>query len=686
MRKRFYAELAKDTAAARAAGTNITADPPEGPWTQKLTLENMKWVFDIKIRPFTDAFRKELFVCNRCPGNSKKYSLEAVTQHYAAKHTSTLSKGNAVVYWRAEWPEESIFNPEPGSNMLPDPGRKLQHQPLADTQLPLNYNSHIGLTPGNPAVPMAEQPNGCAEQETVAAMPSYANMISTPKSSFWATMNNKRQPHQLDNEAHMFDPMADFQYSHFHAKNYPKGGYSMAPREHPFRLQVDFMAKITCSIWGQLSIARNLPASVKLRVTIHHIAKAFQQEFLVPAPLETFMEGLERNRGSMDMLQVSHLHCKACLEFTTLPFDSNEPFTFDGLVNHFYNQHGPALKTQAAPLSDWRVDMVLLPDVSLLRNLLTGLQNNKSIMRLITDAIPWALEDGRHSYDGCNAQGVGLPDDRQVSINSVPPPPPISTYANGWHQLQPTNSNAFSSARPFLQPASVVYGLPENSFLLAQSSATEVNSSLAIPARSRCDGDQIPPGASNTPYTVKHKFPTRQVIQCGTKPSPYFSNDAKLGNGHDYKQEPGFRSTPVEHSPSAHYPQSRHMPTSARQVYASASERSPSERYIVHPHYINKQLPPYPVPPFEAYELVEVRDPQGNFYIKRPIQQVRGGFYDDRQRASASSLYIDSHASERALDFQPSQQRRDYHSPLVNSTRCHPAEPPGDNEYDPRFP
>lgn len=43
VRKRFYAEVAKDEAAIRATGREPDADPPNGPYTRKLILENMKW-------------------------------------------------------------------------------------------------------------------------------------------------------------------------------------------------------------------------------------------------------------------------------------------------------------------------------------------------------------------------------------------------------------------------------------------------------------------------------------------------------------------------------------------------------------------------------------------------------------------------------------------------------------------
>ncbi|PQE33062.1 F-box domain containing protein [Rutstroemia sp. NJR-2017a WRK4] len=115
VRKRFYAEVAKDDAAVRATGREPPTDPPMGPFTRKLTLENMKWVFDTKIKPHTEQYSKELFLCNACENNFKYYGFEGVIQHFAAKHTSALSVGSIVVHWKSEWPEYPPFNPDPNA-------------------------------------------------------------------------------------------------------------------------------------------------------------------------------------------------------------------------------------------------------------------------------------------------------------------------------------------------------------------------------------------------------------------------------------------------------------------------------------------------------------------------------------------------------------------------------------------
>ena len=113
VRKRFYMEVEKEAKAARAAGQQPAIDPPQGPFTQKLSLENMKYVFDVKVKPTTGNLRKELFLCNDCDYNGKFFGFEGVIQHFAAKHTAALSVGNIVVHWRAEWPEHPPFKASP---------------------------------------------------------------------------------------------------------------------------------------------------------------------------------------------------------------------------------------------------------------------------------------------------------------------------------------------------------------------------------------------------------------------------------------------------------------------------------------------------------------------------------------------------------------------------------------------
>ena len=93
----------------------------------RLVLDHMKWIFDFKIRPITEKFRREIFLCNDCVTTKKFYGFEAVIQHFGAKHTNYFSVGNVTVHWReADWPEHPPFRPNPGKST--NKGRQVQHQ------------------------------------------------------------------------------------------------------------------------------------------------------------------------------------------------------------------------------------------------------------------------------------------------------------------------------------------------------------------------------------------------------------------------------------------------------------------------------------------------------------------------------------------------------------------------------
>ncbi|KAL9123009.1 MAG: hypothetical protein Q9187_000423, partial [Circinaria calcarea] len=157
-RRRFYDEIANQDAIRIAAGESITADSLNGPPTRKLILENMKWLFDNKIKSFTENFQKELFLCNGCDGNFKLYGFEGVIQHYAAKHTTSLSMGSVVVHWRSEWPEHPPFHPNPCAAKaayyaIPMPLSAIAHAPNSrSSQAPSIYSEYVQGTVAGPQI------------------------------------------------------------------------------------------------------------------------------------------------------------------------------------------------------------------------------------------------------------------------------------------------------------------------------------------------------------------------------------------------------------------------------------------------------------------------------------------------------------------------------------------------------
>lgn len=176
VRQRFYAALAQEDEAALAAGEPVKTDPPNGPPTRKLILENMKWLFDTKIKPLTDHFQRELFLCNGCDGNFKFYGFEGVIQHYAAKHTTTLSMGNIVVHWRSEWPEHPPFNPNPSvakTNYykIPIPAPPVQAPATRDPRGPITYGNFV--QPAETSSPTGALKDQKSQQPAVGYQHSY---------------------------------------------------------------------------------------------------------------------------------------------------------------------------------------------------------------------------------------------------------------------------------------------------------------------------------------------------------------------------------------------------------------------------------------------------------------------------------------------------------------------------------
>jgi hypothetical protein len=187
VRKRFYAELAKDEAAVRATGREPEMDPPQGPYTRKLILENMKWVFDTKVKPHTEQYRKEIFLCNACDYASKYYGFEGVIQHYAAKHTTALSVGSIVVHWKSEWPEVPPFNPDPAAVTVkpyypPTPGVTLPSYAGTGQAMPQGY-SYGGYQPAPVTGPVqTTNPSATVYQESPAPYyghPQYGDQYSS---------------------------------------------------------------------------------------------------------------------------------------------------------------------------------------------------------------------------------------------------------------------------------------------------------------------------------------------------------------------------------------------------------------------------------------------------------------------------------------------------------------------------
>ncbi|KAL8669672.1 MAG: hypothetical protein Q9168_005746 [Polycauliona sp. 1 TL-2023] len=457
VRQRFYERYPSPSGAAEhIPGHSAQNGSMNGSNPPLLFLENMKWVFDTKIKPFTEQFQRELFLCNGCDDNFKFYGFEGVIQHYAAKHTSSLSQGSIVVYWRAEWPDEPPFNPEPSLSKsayykVPSPattsysqiaqqllGSDGRYDAMAESEPNQSTNGHSvyqnttphhstqamsyhdstnqysynagygtpsstapvngiqnGFVQTHPASHAQEWPvNGASTASAQSGGPitngySYAGAFNAPEtiavSSYGAQVSYRAPaPHPPH-----FDPSRN----------------SIAQLTETYQQQMDEMAKQSRDVWFSTQGIKDLPASVRIYVVIHHMASRCSARFATVPSLAMFLDGLDNNAQMRPVRSLNGLACKTCVTQHNAshaldpqsqpPASDRKLFTLPHLLNHFRNAHLEGSEAFAnpgsgpdAPRHDWTRDMIELPEDRLVSNLVysPGMDDNK--LDLIASAFP----------------------------------------------------------------------------------------------------------------------------------------------------------------------------------------------------------------------------------------------------------------------------------------------------------
>lgn len=441
IRKRFYAEVAKEAAAARAAGKQPTVDRPQGPYTQKLTLENMKWIFDVKVKPLTERYRKEIFLCNGCDVTVRSYGFEGVIQHYAAKHTTALSIGNVVVHWRAEWPECPPFTSEPKSAKT-----LYQNQPAPVHNAQQSVPSQPYQPPlGGPAPGYAPPSWGDSHPPGSHAPNTLATSGHAAPQGYGAT------PYPSTDSFHMYPP-AQTQQSSYNGPaqpisggpyNYSYGGYqnnsqaryqSMQPSPFSaqYSSQLEDMAHMARDLWNSTANMKDTLSIVRVQVVVYHLAKRFHAKFHMPLPLSTFNDGLSNHKDMRPVRNVNGLVCRVCHQGIggyVASEEERKSWSLPQLTAHFQTKHvEPFVQMgQYGQQPEWTVDMVLLPDPAAVTNLRAAIRMDVQKYHLVNEAVPHLLEqpnipqaaaDGAPAWHNGNSQYHVVQD---VSAqNSVP--------------------------------------------------------------------------------------------------------------------------------------------------------------------------------------------------------------------------------------------------------------------------
>ncbi|KAI5284033.1 hypothetical protein KEM54_001633, partial [Ascosphaera aggregata] len=437
VRHKFYSDLADEDARLIHEGKPIKQDLPDAPPARKIILENMKYIFDTKIKPLTERFQKELFLCNGCDNNMKFFGFEGVIQHYAAKHTSELSLGSIIVHWRAEWPEKPPFHPDPDSakalfktmqqhnamryhaHPAPYPrqsfGASTTHAypasappPLITAASPVSPHDYSQATtygssaPGG--TPLMSPPTIYSPLHTQAATsagswsphhhPSFAQPPARSKGNgvLPRASGHHQQKYTAPVVAAACVPVAGT-INPRHAKLAGPGASTASLRKN----QLDDMARNARSVWNCTSGVKDMPANVRAHVLLHHVMENIEYQYATELSLELFSEGVNSHPQMKPIRNLAGLVCKACN-----PIDSDgchqvssyymrgKPrlFTLPGLLAHFQKQHVERAtgNSPSTPVMDWRYDMLLLADHATIAALAEAPGMDEEKMRLVAAA------------------------------------------------------------------------------------------------------------------------------------------------------------------------------------------------------------------------------------------------------------------------------------------------------------
>ncbi|KAF2648339.1 hypothetical protein K491DRAFT_642688 [Lophiostoma macrostomum CBS 122681] len=419
VRRRYYAECPDATTVeAQNAG-----QPGEDLAKPKLVLENMKWVYDNKLKPLTEQFRKELFLCygTGCETNTRFYGFEGVIQHFGAKHTNTFSVGNVVVAWReAEWPEDTPFHPDPisvkhghhGSN-VPGHGHSgygsyyggytragtstphvQPHLPQASPG-PYGYSGHVN-GPFNPPQVSANSYTGYDYSHTYGAtMDSYPShqAMGPPGYESHAGNNGYMTSPAMPHSAIAPPPAAQPQATIVDQLNKQHDTVESAYRNSLFDKQVSTTIEMAQDIWKQTSGIKDFPNSLRIYVLLHRVISKFHLEFNHEPSLSHFIDAFSNHEIPKALKNAMGLSCKACQDGSpqwapayASRSEERRTYTVLNLLSHFQSHHGPSTGQHAS--LDWKEDMIELPGERFISGLIHAPGMDDEKLRMIATVFP----------------------------------------------------------------------------------------------------------------------------------------------------------------------------------------------------------------------------------------------------------------------------------------------------------
>jgi hypothetical protein len=483
VRRKYHETATVENVVPQAQQRGLTDDAASKP---KLVLENMKWVYDNKIKPLTEQFRKDLFFCNGqdCESSARPYGFEGVVQHFGAKHTHAFSSGNIVVAWReAEWPEETPFNPDPlsvqpfhhglGSSAPGYPGhyggysRAGTATPHMPAHLPqASPGPYYGGNYNGPFHP--PQPPGAAmvgyeyNQQFGTPVDHYPYAMGPPGYVSQVGSNSYIPSPAMNNPAIAPPPPAMPPPGHVAPEPVPSSTDGASHSTSLFDKQVSTVIEMSQEIWKNTTGIKDMPNSLRIYVLLHRVISKFHVEFNHEPNLNHIVDAFSNHEIPKSLKLAPGLSCKACQLGSTQQLTGayyarpaeRKTYTVLNLLQHFRAQHlapmpyNTAYGQQTHSL-DWKEDMIELPSERFISGLIhaPGMDDEKLLLiaTIFPSLFPTPLPKmGTDDNNGLASPPLSGPKDAPIANGSSSDAP----HKSGPPSLASSQKDSPALARP----------------------------------------------------------------------------------------------------------------------------------------------------------------------------------------------------------------------------------------------
>ena len=349
-----------------------------------LSLDNMKWVYDNKIRPLSDSHRRELFICAGCSEERKPkwFAFEGLIQHYGAKHTTAFTKGNIVVHWQtSEWPDDPPFHPNPSNWIKPD--RRMSDNRAHGRARGTPQARHDGPFPAP----------GSGKLLSESPFFSNHNQQSPQAANGYYSATPGHQTYPAYQNGHSSPQTVPYGY------NYPAAALTQPSVDMSYDAQLNKLSGDAREIWDGLDGVKDLLESVRVQTVLHLVVMRFAERFRQKPNLDMITDALASNPLVQPIKNARGLACKICVASQTDGSASYQSyyarireaerlFNVSSLITHFKLNHQPQ---ENICYPDWTTDMIELPETQMISNLKRAPGMDDGKLAIVAAAFPTAF-------------------------------------------------------------------------------------------------------------------------------------------------------------------------------------------------------------------------------------------------------------------------------------------------------